>query len=103
MVTLKDIFEQLVDKFTTRQPDFGMALSCNDEDMAMMARGQSEETRSHARPGISPGCAAHAQRPDCRALAGQSRGARCGGVALEIVQPRDRKVKMVRLHHTSPE
>jgi hypothetical protein len=74
LVTLKDIFEELVDKFTTRQSDFGRVLFCNDEDMAMMARGQSEETRSHARPGIVPGCAAHAQRPDCRALAGQSRG-----------------------------
>ena len=81
LVTLEDIIEELVGKFTTRQSDFGGSLSWNDDGVALADGAASlQGTQPAARPAVSPGRTAHAQRTDCRALAGHPGSGRwrCG-------------------------
>jgi Mg2+/Co2+ transporter CorB len=108
LVTLEDIIEELVGKFTTRQTDFGGSLSWNDDGVVLVdgAASLRDLNRMLALDFPLDG-PAYPERTDCRAPAGHSRGGgtglRAGGVAMEIVQTQDRKIKMVRLHRPAGE
>jgi Mg2+/Co2+ transporter CorB len=105
LVTLEDIIEELVGKFTTRQTDFGAALSWNDEGMVLVDGGASLRELNRmlglAFPLDGPRTLNGLIVEHLQDIPEVGVGARVGGVALEIVQTQDRKIKMVRLHRPS--
>lgn len=102
LVTLEDIIEELVGKFTTRQSDFGGLLSWNDDGVVLVDGAASLRQLNRMLnldfsldgPRTLNGLIVeHLQDiPEVGV------GVRVDGVPMEIVQTQDRKVKMVRLH-----
>ena len=102
LVTLEDIIEELVGKFTTRQSDFGGALAWSPDGTALVdgaaplrdLNRQLELDFPLEGPRTLNGLIVE-QLQD---IPEAGIGLRAGGVAMEIVQTQDRKIKMVRLH-----
>lgn len=107
LVTLEDIIEELVGKFTTRQFDVGGALRWNNDDTVLvdaavtlreLNRQLSLEFSLDGPRTLNGLIVEHLQDiPEVDV------GVRVGGVPMEIVQTQDRKIKMVRLHRPTRE
>jgi Mg2+/Co2+ transporter CorB len=107
LVTLEDIIEELVGKFTTRQSDFSGLLSWNDDDMVLVdgAASLRELNRMlHLEfPLDGPRTLNGLIVEHLQDIPEVGIGVRVGGVPMEIVQTQDRKIKMVRLHRPAGE
>jgi Mg2+/Co2+ transporter CorB len=107
LVTLEDIIEELVGKFTTRQTDFGGSLSWNDEGVVLVdgAASLRDLNRMLALdfPLDGPRTLNGLIVEHLQDIPEVGVGLRAGGVAMEIVQTQDRKIKMVRLHRPAGE
>lgn len=107
LVTLEDIIEELVGKFTTRQSDFGGSLSWNKDDVVLvdgavtlrdLNRMLGLDFSLDGPRTLNGLIVEHLQDiPEAGV------GLRVDGVAMEIVQTQDRKIKMVRLHRPAGE
>ena len=102
LVTLEDIIEELVGKFTTRQSDFGGALAWSPDGTALVdgAATLRELNRQLELdfPLEGPRTLNGLIVEQLQDIPEAGIGLRAGGVAMEIVQTQDRKIKMVRLH-----
>jgi Mg2+/Co2+ transporter CorB len=109
LVTLEDIIEELVGKFTTRQSDVGRSLSWNAD-----GRYRAGGWRGHVCANSTACWTWTLPLDGPRTLNGLivehlqdipevGVGVRVGSVAMEIVQTQDRKIKMVRLHRPAGE
>ena len=107
LVTLEDIIEELVGKFTTRQSDFGGSLSWNDDGVALVDGAASLRELNRMLdldfPLDGPRTLNGLIVEHLQDIPEVGVGVRVGGVPMEIVQTQDRKVKMVRLHRPAGE
>jgi len=107
LVTLEDIIEELVGKFTTRQSDFGGALSWNPDGVVLVdgAASLRDLNRMLALefPLDGPRTLNGLILEHLQDIPEVGVGVRVAGVAMEIVQTQDRKIKMVRLHRPAGE
>ncbi len=107
LVTLEDIIEELVGKFTTRQSDFGGSLSWNDDGVALVDGAASLRELNRMLdldfPLDGPRTLNGLIVEHLQDIPEVGVGVRVGGVPMEIVQTQDRKVKMVRLHRPTGE
>lgn len=107
LVTLEDIIEELVGKFTTRQSDVGQSISWNDAGTVLVdgAAGLRELNRMLQLdfPLDGPRTLNGLIVEHLQDIPEVGTGVRVAGVAMEIVQTQDRKVKMVRLHRPARE
>jgi Mg2+/Co2+ transporter CorB len=107
LVTLEDIIEELVGKFTTRQSDFGGSLSWNDDGVALADGAASLRELNRMLdldfPLDGPRTLNGLIVEHLQDIPEVGVGVRVGGVPMEIVQTQDRKVKMVRLHRPTGE
>ena len=107
LVTLEDIIEELVGKFTTRQSDVGGSLSWNDDGMVLVdgSAGLRELNRmlNLEFPLDGPRTLNGLIVEHLQDIPEVGVGVRVGGVPMEIVQTQDRKIKMVRLHRPAGE
>ena len=107
LVTLEDIIEELVGKFTTRQSDFGGSLSWNDEGIVLADGAASLRELNRMLelefPLDGPRTLNGLIVEHLQDIPEVGVGVRVAGVAMEIVQTQDRKIKMVRLHRPAGE
>ncbi|MBL8478401.1 MAG: HlyC/CorC family transporter [Sterolibacteriaceae bacterium] len=107
LVTLEDIIEELVGKFTTRQSDVGSSLSWNEDGVVLVdgAATLRELNRMLALdlPLDGPRTLNGLIVEHLQDIPEVGVGVRVGNVAMEIVQTQDRKIKMVRLHRPAVE
>jgi Mg2+/Co2+ transporter CorB len=107
LVTLEDIIEELVGKFTTRQTDFGGSLAWNADGVVLVdgAASLRDLNRMLALefPLDGPRTLNGLIVEHLQDIPEVGVGLRAGGVAMEIVQTQDRKIKMVRLHRPAGE
>jgi len=107
LVTLEDIIEELVGKFTTRQSDVGGSLSWNDDGVVLVdgSAGLRELNRmlDLEFPLDGPRTLNGLIVEHLQDIPEVGVGVRVGGVPMEIVQTQDRKIKMVRLHRPAGE
>jgi len=102
LVTLEDIIEELVGKFTTRQSDVAGALSWSG-DGVVLVDGAATLRELNRMLGLDfpldgPRTLNGLIVEHLQDIPEVGVGVRVGTVAMEIVQTQDRKVKMVRLH-----
>jgi len=107
LVTLEDIIEELVGKFTTRQSDVGGSLSWNEEGMVLVDGAVTLRELNRLLglelPLDGPRTLNGLIVEHLQDIPEVGVGVRVGGVAMEIVQTQDRKIKMVRLHRPAGE
>ena len=107
LVTLEDIIEELVGKFTTRQSDFGGALSWSDEGVVLVDGSASLRELNRMLnlelPLDGPRTLNGLIIEHLQDIPEVGVGVRVGNVPMEIVQTQDRKIKMVRLHRPAGE
>jgi Mg2+/Co2+ transporter CorB len=107
LVTLEDIIEELVGKFTTRQSDFGGSLSWNDEGVVLADGAASLRDLNRLLdlefPLNGPRTLNGLIVEHLQDIPEVGVGLRVAGIAMEIVQTQDRKIKMVRLHRPAGE
>ncbi|MDK9702896.1 MAG: HlyC/CorC family transporter [Sulfuritalea sp.] len=107
LVTLEDIIEELVGKFTTRQSDFGASLSWKDDGVVLVDGAASLRELNRMLdlefPLDGPRTLNGLIVEHLQDIPEVGVGVRVGGVPMEIVQTQDRKVKMVRLHRPAGE
>ena len=107
LVTLEDIIEELVGKFTTRQTDFGGALSWSDDGLVLVDGAATLRDLNRMLglefPLDGPRTLNGLIVEHLQDIPEVGVGLRAGGVAMEIVQTQDRKIKMVRLHRPAGE
>ncbi len=107
LVTLEDIIEELVGKFTTRQSDFGGSLSWNDESVVLADGAASLRDLNRLLdlefPLDGPRTLNGLIVEHLQDIPEVGVGLRVAGIAMEIVQTQDRKIKMVRLHRPAGE
>jgi Mg2+/Co2+ transporter CorB len=107
LVTLEDIIEELVGKFTTRQTDFGSSLSWNADGVVLVDGSASLRDLNRMLaldfPLDGPRTLNGLIVEHLQDIPEAGTGLRAGGVAMEIVQTQDRKIKMVRLHRPAGE
>jgi Mg2+/Co2+ transporter CorB len=107
LVTLEDIIEELVGKFTTRQSDFGGSLSWNDEGVVLADGAASLRDLNRLLdlefPLDGPRTLNGLIVEHLQDIPEVGVGLRVAGIAMEIVQTQDRKIKMVRLHRPAGE
>jgi Mg2+/Co2+ transporter CorB len=107
LVTLEDIIEELVGKFTTRQSDVGASLSWGEDGVVLVdgAATLRELNRMLALdlPLDGPRTLNGLIVEHLQDIPEVGVGVRVGSVAMEIVQTQDRKIKMVRLHRPAVE
>ena len=107
LVTLEDIIEELVGKFTTRQTDFGGSLSWSDDGVVLVDGATSLRDLNRMLgldfPLDGPRTLNGMIVEHLQDIPEAGTGLRAGGVAMEIVQTQDRKIKMVRLHRPAGE
>ena len=107
LVTLEDIIEELVGKFTTRQSDVAGSLSWSG-DGVVLVDGAATLRDLNRMLGVdfpldgprTPNGLIVVHLQDIPEV---GVGVRVGSVAMEIVQTQDRKIKMVRLHRPAGE
>lgn len=102
LVTLEDIIEELVGKFTTRQADMGNRLAW-DKAGAALIDGATNLRELNRQLGLSlpvdgPRTLNGLILEHLQDIPEAGVWVRVAGVPMEIVQTQDRKVKMVRLH-----
>lgn len=107
LVTLEDIIEELVGKFTTRQSDVGGSLSWNEEGVVLVD-GATTLRELNRMLGLDfpldgPRTLNGLIIEHLQDIPEVGVGVRVGSVAMEIVQTQDRKIKMVRLHRPAGE
>ena len=102
LVTLEDIIEELVGKFTTRQSDVGNSISWNDAGMVLVDGSVTLRELNRMLqlefPLDGPRTVNGLIVEHLQDIPEVGVGVRVAGVAMEIVQTQDRKIKMVRLH-----
>ena len=107
LVTLEDIIEELVGKFTTRQADVGHRLAWDEEGIVLVdgAAGLRELNRQLGLelPVDGPRTLNGLILEQLQDIPEVGVAVRVGGVPMEVVQTQDRKVKMVRLHRPAQE
>ena len=107
LVTLEDIIEELVGKFTTRQSDVGSSISWNEAGTVLVdgaaALRELNRMLDIDLPLDGPRTLNGLIVEHLRDIPEVGLGLRIGGVAMEIVQTQDRKIKMVRLHRADGE
>lgn len=107
LVTLEDIVEALVGKFTTRQADVGKQLTWDEEGTVLVdgAISLRELNRQLALdlPVDGPRTLNGLIVEHLQDIPEVGVGMKVSGVPMEIIQTQDRKVKMVRLHYPSQE
>ena len=107
LVTLEDIIEELVGKFTTRQSDVGTSLSWNDGGTVLVDGAASlRELNRMLQLELSldgPRTLNGLIVEHLQDIPEVGVGLRISGVPMEIVQTQDRKIKMVRLHRPAGE
>ena len=107
LVTLEDIIEELVGKFTTRQSDFGGSLAWNDDGVVLVDGAASLRELNRMLdldfPLDGPRTINGLIVEHLQDIPEVGVGVRVGGVPMEIVQTQDRKIKMVRLHRPAGE
>ena len=107
LVTLEDIIEELVGKFTTRQSDFAGALCWSDSGEALADGAASLRDLNRMLdlnfPLDGPRTLNGLIVEHLQDIPEVGVGVRVGGVPMEIVQTQDRKIKMVRLHRPAGE
>ncbi|MCX7166432.1 MAG: CNNM domain-containing protein [Rhodocyclales bacterium] len=107
LVTLEDIIEELVGKFTTRQSDFGNSLSWSEDGVALVDGAASLRELNRMLdldfPVDGPRTLNGLIVEHLQDIPEVGVGLRVGGVPMEIVQTQDRKIKMVRLHRPAGE
>ena len=107
LVTLEDIIEELVGKFTTRQTDFGGSLSWSADGVVLVDGAASLRDLNRMLdldfPLDGPRTLNGLIVEHLQDIPEAGTGLRAGGVAMEIVQTQDRKIKMVRLHRPAGE
>lgn len=107
LVTLEDIIEELVGKFTTRQSDVAGSLSWSD-DGVVLVDGATTLRELNRMLGLEfpldgPRTLNGLIVEHLQDIPEVGVGLRAGSVAMEIVQTQDRKIKMVRLHRPAGE
>ncbi len=107
LVTLEDIIEELVGKFTTSQGDVSQPLGW-DSDGTALADGAAALRDVNRRLGLDlpldgPRTLNGLIVEHLQDIPEVGVGVRVGGVPMEIVQTQDRKIKMVRLHRPAGE
>ncbi|WP_310449607.1 HlyC/CorC family transporter [Sulfuritalea sp.] len=107
LVTLEDIIEELVGKFTTRQSDVAGSLSWNDDGLVLVDGAATLRELNRMLnlefPLDGPRTLNGLIVEHLQDIPEVGVGLRVGGVAMEIVQTQDRKIKMVRLHRPAGE
>lgn len=107
LVTLEDIIEELVGKFTTRQSDFGGSLSWNEDGVTLADGAASLRELNRLLdlqfPLDGPRTLNGLIVEHLQDIPEVGVGVRVAGVPMEIVQTQDRKIKMVRLHRPAGE
>jgi Mg2+/Co2+ transporter CorB len=107
LVTLEDIIEELVGKFTTRQSDVAGSLSWSADGVALVD-GAATLRELNRMLGLDlpldgPRTLNGLIVEHLQDIPEVGVGVRVGNVAMEIVQTQDRKIKMVRLHRPAGE
>jgi Mg2+/Co2+ transporter CorB len=107
LVTLEDIIEELVGKFTTRQSDFAGSLGWNDDGVVLVDGAASLRELNRMLglefPLDGPRTLNGLIIEHLQDIPEVGVGVRVGGVPMEIVQTQNRKIKMVRLHRPTGE
>lgn len=107
LVTLEDIIEELVGKFTTRQSDVAGSLSWRGDGIVLVDGAASLRELNRMLglelPLDGPRTLNGLIVEHLRDIPEAGVGVRVGNVAMEIVQTQDRKIKMVRLHRPAGE
>lgn len=107
LVTLEDIIEELVGKFTTRQSDVAGSLSWSEDGMVLVDGATTLRELNRllglAFPLNGPRTLNGLIVEHLQDIPEVGVGLRVDGVAMEIVQTQDRKIKMVRLHRPAGE
>ncbi len=107
LVTLEDIVEALVGKFTTRQADVGKQLTWDEEGTVLVdgAISLRELNRQLALdlPVDGPRTLNGLIVEHLQDIPEVGVGMKVSGIPMEIIQTQNRKVKMVRLHSPSQE
>lgn len=102
LVTLEDIIEELVGKFTTRQSDFARSLAWDGDGVVLVDGSASLRELNRLLdlefPLTGPRTLNGLIVEHLQDIPEVGVGVRVGGVPMEIVQTQDRKIKMVRLH-----
>lgn len=107
LITLEDIIEELVGKFTTSQADVSQPLGWNEEGTAL-ADGAAALRDVNRRLGLEfpldgPRTLNGLIVEHLQDIPEMGICVKVGGVPMEIVQTQDRKIKMVRLHRPAGE
>lgn len=107
LVTLEDIIEELVGKFTTRQTDIGSGLSWGESD-TLLVDGAAPLRELNRSLGLEfsldgPKTLNGLILEHLQDIPEVGLGLRIADVAMEIVQTQDRRIKMVRLHRPGQE
>ena len=107
LVTLEDIIEELVGKFTTRQSDVSRVLSWNDDGTVLVDGAASLRVLNRMLqldfPLDGPRTLNGLILEHLQDIPEVGVGLKVDGMAMEIVQTQDRKIKMVRLHRPAGE
>lgn len=102
LVTLEDIIEELVGKFTTRQSDVAGSLSWSGDGVVLVDGAATLRDLNRMLgldfPLDGPRTLNGLIVEHLQDIPEVGVGVRVGSVAMEIVQTQDRKIKMVRLH-----
>ena len=107
LLTLEDIIEELVGKFTTRQSDVSRKLSWSEDGVVLVDGAASLRVLNRMLqldfPLDGPRTLNGLIVEHLQDIPEVGVGLKVGGVAMEIVQTQDRKIKMVRLHQPAGE
>lgn len=107
LVTLEDIIEELVGKFTTRQSDVGGVISWDDAGTVLVDGGvplrELNRMLGLELPLDGPRTLNGLILEHLRDIPEVGLGLRVDEIAMEIVQTQDRRIKMVRLHRPGGE
>ena len=107
LVTLEDIIEELVGKFTTRQSDVSASLSWGEDGVVLVDGAATLRELNRMLlldlPLDGPRTLNGLIIEHLQDIPEVGVGVRVGRVAMEIVQTQDRKIKMVRLHRPAGE
>jgi Mg2+/Co2+ transporter CorB len=107
LVTLEDIIEELVGKFTTRQADVGHRLAWDEEDTVLVDGAVSLRELNRQLdlelPVDGPRTLNGLIIEHLQDIPEVGVAVRVGEVPMEVVQTQNRKIKMVRLHRPEQE
>lgn len=107
LVTLEDIIEELVGKFTTRQADVGHRLAWDEEDTVLVDGAVSLRELNRQLdlelPVDGPRTLNGLIIEHLQDIPEVGVAVRVGDVPMEVVQTQNRKIKMVRLHRPAQE